>query len=60
MLPFTRQIILGPRITASGDSHHCFGVPIAAIKMLVDGRDPATGAGLLTKSEPRAEEGLER
>jgi hypothetical protein len=28
-------------------------VPIAAIKMLVDGRVPATGAGLLAKSEPR-------
>jgi hypothetical protein len=29
-------VILSPLITASGDSHHCFGVPIAAIKMLVD------------------------
>jgi hypothetical protein len=39
------------RITACGDSHHCFGAPIAAISRLVDAA-LRTGARDLQRFEP--------
>ncbi len=55
-----RQVIVRPRITESGDSHHCVGVPIAAIKMLVGAAFRQRGTELLTQSERRGEGALVR